>query len=402
MVVLTTDLSAQTTTRDTVHAQNVISNQVGNNQDSGGTNLNDILGDDTSNYWSPGSGGRIVVDFGANYTNFGDNTPDICVREKSDTDCYYLCFFPADAAIEAALTAAGMGKSNGYYESNTTYCGDLDLDIDALIPGFNVGEWNCLKVMILDDGNSGDGSEGETISCLICLSPPPSSDCILIWAAEVLDSTVGNTPNPSGSDPAAALGDTADTFYALGDGGSLKVGLGQNITTSGDDATDICIDELGVVDCYVVILESGSGSTFLALQDAGLTMVAPGQFMLSGTFCGDLDIDLDAIVSGFGKGELLFSSILLVDDSSGGDGAEINRVCALICNSTESPLAELGGCAFVDEDCTGILDAGEPGKTHVTVVLVGASDGLSVDFMMTDLAGKYRFKNLISDQMITW
>ncbi len=374
-----------------VWAQSIVSHAHGSNQESNNDDEDDVLGDTPNTYYSLGRNGSVAVAFGADFTTSGDSAPDVCVREDNDNDCYYICLFPADAATASALAAAGMSENNGYYEFSVTYCGDVDLDLDNLIPGYNEGELQFANVLILDDGSSGNGAEIEQICALVCSEAP---DCVVTWADSIIDFMVGSNPIASAPDENSVLGDTPTTMFSLGNGGYITLGFGANFSTSGSNAFDISIDEHNVPDCYTLRLKPASGSTFLALQDVGLTLI-DGSFELPTVYCGDNEIDLDAIVPGFNSGELQFESLTIVDDASGGDGSEFYRVSTLVCDPANSTLAELGDCVFIDEDCDGILDAGEPGKQHVTVVLIRPSDGAVVDFMMTGADGKYRFTNII-------
>ncbi len=374
-----------------IWAQSVLGHNDGSNQDSSNDDPTDVLGDTPNTRFSLGRSGNVLVEFGANFTTSGDSGADICVREWNSNDCYYVCLFPADAATASKLLAAGMSENNGFYEFNMTFCGDLDLDLDNLVPGYAEGELQFLKVLILDDGSSGNGAEIEQICALVCT---PSTNCVETFATTVDSFTVGNNPNGNGLAQGNILGDTASTYLSMGDGGEVKLSFGVAFNNSGDDTADLKIDEFGVSDCYTVLLEPASAATTLAMTEAGLVAVGSA-FQLPTVYCGDNDIDLDIIIPGYSEGQLLFNTVTLVDDSSGGDGAEINRVSVLVCDGEDSALAELGDCVFVDENCDGILDQGEGGKQHVTVSLIRQSDGQVVDSKMTGADGKYRFTHII-------
>ncbi len=372
----------------TVWASMVEGSNQGANAETNHANPADALGNDTSTYFNLGDGGNLAVSFGQDFTTSGDSQIDLCIREYSNNDCYYICFDPADAFTENAIIAAGMTGGPTWYEFSMTWCGNEDIDLDALIPGYNPGELKFTKVMILDDGNGSDGAEPSAICALVCNVPPPSN-CVLVWASSLVGSQQGNGPIAGHDDPTDTLGDTPTTYFSLGDGGYVRVAFADVLTNSGDSSIDLCIDEWNDNDCYYLCFTPADAATTAAVVAAGWHDNGNGTYEPFVTWCGDEDIDIDALLPGYAQGTLRFADIMVLDDMSGGNGAEVERVCGLNC-----VLAKIGDFVWRDSDCDGVQDQGEPGIAGLTLTLLKQSDLSVVATTVTDANGAWCFSDL--------
>lgn len=313
-----------------VWATRVISSTQGANAQS--TSATNALGDTPNDYFSLGSGGSITVDFTVEYTNSGDSTVDIYVDEYGVSDCYWICVDPANAATEAAVIAAGFTPFGNLYQIPQQYCSDLDLDLDALVPGFPAGALRFFAFMIEDDGSSGDGAEIVRIRARSCTPPspppPPPAGCNQIFASSVVSFRLG--ANNQGTAPGNILGDTPNDFHSLGDNGEITVSFPAEFSNSGSNAIDIHVDEWGDADCYYVCIEPLGSTTIAAVIAAGFTPFG-SLYQIPTSYCGDANIDLDALIPGFPAGALRFGKLMIEDDNNGGNGAEINRIAVNSC-----------------------------------------------------------------------
>ncbi|MCB9832265.1 MAG: carboxypeptidase regulatory-like domain-containing protein [Planctomycetes bacterium] len=100
------------------------------------------------------------------------------------------------------------------------------------------------------------------------------------------------------------------------------------------------------------------------------------------------------MLPGHATGTLHFLWVMILDDSNGSNGAEIERICGLNCVPT---LAKIGDFVWRDNDCDGIQDAGEPGIEGLTVTLYKQSDLSVVATTTTDQNGYYCFTDLQPD-----
>lgn len=309
------------------YATDLVSSWKGDDQDSGHKKPTDALGSNASTYWSMGSGGGLEVTFGQPFSTSGDSDADLCIDEVGDADCYYICLRVTDPFTKNALLNAGLSEDPpGLFEIKTP-CGDYDLDIDKKVPGYDCGELQFDGVMLADDDDGGNGAEIATIQAkFICDDTPSSGDCDAEYAGTVLDHWDGDDQDDDHDRASDALGDTPNDYFHLGEGGGITVGFSDSFSTSGDGAADLCVDEVGYADCYYVCLLPADKFTKNALVAAGLSAGVNGTFEF-GKFCGDLELDIDQHVPGFGQGELQFTSVLLLDDDNDdGDGAEIARI----------------------------------------------------------------------------
>ncbi|MEZ6195476.1 MAG: SdrD B-like domain-containing protein [Planctomycetota bacterium] len=378
-------------------ASTVISVVAGYGQSSA-NNPNDALGDTQATYYNLGRGGKLVVGFTNDVSTTGDANPDLCVNQWGNADCYYICLQPADAFTLAAIQAAGWHENaNNFWEPNgglTLLCGTDTLDIDALVPGYSEGQLRFAAVMTLDDSTSGTDNGAEIISIeakAVC--PDDAPTCVPGFASEVVGSTLGsnaNTSDPLWNSPANALGNDSSDGFSLGSGGKIKLRFDDLYTTSGDAAADICVTEWNSNDCYYVCFDPADTATENALAAAGWTQ-SGAYWELPIVYCGTTAIDVDALVPGFSLGDLLFDRIMILDDGSSGDGAEVISVEAkFVCNGGPATV-KIGDFVFEDLNGNGQQDAGEPGVAGVVVTLLDGAGQPTGQTATTDGAGAYSF-----------
>ena len=304
----------------------------------------DALGDTPSTYFTLGNGGSITVGFGADFSTSGDGTADAFIDEYGNTDCYYICLVPANAATTQALQNAGLTQYGSLFQLSTKFCGPASIDIDADVPGYNPGELCFSGLMVEDDGNGSNGAEVIRIrvdfDCTPPPPPPPGSACVPEWASVVI--AYQNGSNHTGTDPNDVLGDTS-AYHNLGNGGWITVAFPEEFTTSGDGADDLYVNEYGNVDCYLICLVPADAATEQALQAAGFQMFGSNLYQIPQTFCGTASVDIDSFVPGFSEGQLRFDELMIEDDGSGGNGAEIKKIKAyFVCPPPPPPSGPCG------------------------------------------------------------
>ena len=299
------------------------------NAESENSDPSNFLGDNSS-YFSAGSGGNIVVTFPGYVSTSGDSRPDLCVWEDDNNDCYYICYQPADVYTRNALDAAGWsqtGELGQFWERNDAYCGDMALDIDSLAPGFGEGQLKFSAIMILDDASSSTSNGAELVAIeakFVCEEPPPFRKvCDPSFATGVQSSLQGTYAESSNADPDNFLGNNT-SYFSTGGGGEIVVTFPGYVSTSGDDQPDLVVREDSNNDCYYIRYQPANTSTQDAIVAAGWSQT--GQFWGPGAlYCGGVTLDIDALVPGFGEGELEFSAIMILDDasSSTSNGSEL-------------------------------------------------------------------------------
>ena len=199
------------------------------------------------------------------------------------------------------------------------------------------------------------------ISGTLWLPIAPGQTCHSEYAQNVVSSSLGANANANAADPIAVLGNTPNTRFSLGENGNVVVSYSGVFSTSGDGAADICIDELNDNDCYFPCLKTNDATTLAAIQSAGWQAINGFYEVPGSTFCGNLSIDLDALLVGFAAGDLSFDCLMIVDDGSSGDGAEIERIEAKFVCTPAPPGACVAGYAsgLVSHD-TGTNGGGDP------------------------------------------
>lgn len=370
-------------------ATQVDSYTVGSGASSGETNPNDALGSNGATWFNTGKGGKIELSFGQPFSTSGDSQADLCVDEAGGSnyaDCYYICVTPANDFTKNALIAAGIAPSNGFYEVGFA-CGDKNLDLDGVLHGFGEGVLSFATLMLVDDGDQANGAEIAAVEAkFIC--PGATPECEPRFASEVLAFKVGSNPNSGGPNPNDALGNTT-AYFSLGNGGSIELGYGDPLSTSGDNQPDLCVTEKADNDCYYVALKPADDFTKNALIAAGLSQSPPGFYKL-GKFCGNEDIDIDDDVDGHAFGELMFSSVVITDDNNGSDGAELQALEAkFVCPGMDP--AKLGDFVFEDVDGDGIQDGNEGGVPGVSVTLFDSNGQQVGAALTTGTDGRYEF-----------
>lgn len=319
------------------YAQNVVGHQLGNYS---ANSPSDVLGDTPNTWFAPGSGGWVTVDFGAAITTSGDGAPDLFVEEWGQTDCYYICLVPSDAATQTAFQNAGLNDmGNNLWQIPTSFCATQSIDLDQYVPGFNCGDLGISEVMVEDDWG-GNGIEISRIRAeKLCTGnpppPPPSGNCVPQWVHGVVSHYNGN--NQTGTSPNNVVGNTSAS-HNTGSCGWITVEFGDTFTTTGDSGFDLCVFESGNDECYYLCLRPADSATAAALQAAGLQHMGNNLWQVPQTFCGNEDIDLDAIIPGFSEGGLLFAELMIEDDCSGGNGIELRKIEAKRVCTPPTPL----------------------------------------------------------------
>lgn len=363
------------------YASRVVSYSLGANHQ--GTSPTNALGDTPNDWHSLGNGGQITVDFPDVFANSGDAAPELFVDEYGDSDCYWVCVVPADAATAQALQTAGISPSGSLYQLPQVYCGDAVIDLDAFVPGRPADSLHFTWVMIEDDGAGGNGAEIILIRAeRVCQPPPP---CVQGFAAAVTDVSSGT--GVSGWNPANILGDTPSDFHRLGNGGHVTVTFANVTTNSGTSAPEWFVDEYGTAECYGVRVDPADAYTEAACVAAGLIAYG-GFYQVPALFCGDQDINVDSVVPGHPAGSLHFWRLQIVDDANGSGGAEINLVRA---EGVCLHYGRLGDRVWLDVDCDGLQEAGEQSLAGYTVTLYGATGNTPLDVTTTDANGRYTF-----------
>lgn len=368
-------------------AQNVVLFQPGSSQ--GGSDPANALGDTPGTWVRLGDGGNLVLDFGDDWSTSGDSQTDIFVDEFGTPDNFYLCLYPADSFTTNALAGLGwVSWANGtVFQVPFVFNGPTNVDLDMFIPGFAACQLKFTQLMI-EDAGSGNGPEIIRVSALVCTNGGNVlPGCAPGYAASVEASMGGANQNSNHDDPTDALGNTPNTRFSMGSGGTITLCFSNVFTTSGGASSDLFVDEYNVPDCYNISVRPANAATAQALQTAGLTDDGAGFYALPQLFCSDENVDLDQFVPGHSALELLFDCVRIDDDGSPGNGAEIVRVRAeIVCD-----LARLGDRVFADADCDGIQDGNEVGVPGLTVNLLDAQ-GLNVLAQtVTDDHGNYEF-----------
>jgi SdrD B-like domain len=379
----------------------VVSNTPGANQTSA-TNPHDALGNDTSNHYSLGKGGNLVVAFSQAFSTTGDSGADICVDEFGVEDCYYICLEPADTFTLNAIQAAGWHQNSGnFWEPNgglTYFCGDGALDIDAIAPGFSAGQLQFASVMVLDDNSSGDGAEVVSVEAKAICTPTNPVVCVPGFATGVVSSNQGaHALSGTSADPNSALGNNSHSF-SLGASGNIVVNFGAPYSTSGDAQPDICIDENNDNDCYYLCFDPADTFTENALAAAGWSNFG-GFWELTTQYCADTALDIDALVPGYTQGQLVFDAIMVLDDNStsplgDANGAEIVSVEAkFICGGVQPTTVKIGDTVFRDLNGNGGSQSmTDPGVSGVTVNLLDENGNPTGQSTTTDANGNYEFE----------
>ncbi|MEE9393591.1 MAG: SdrD B-like domain-containing protein [Planctomycetota bacterium] len=246
------------------------------------------LGSDTNTKFSAGLGGQIALNFGAIFTTSGDSDADICIDEFNVIDCYSLQLDPADAATEAALVAAGFTQNGDYWDANVSYCGDQNIDIDDLIPGFDLLDLRFVAVQLVDDGSAGNGFELVQIEAKLVCGDPAFSLFAKIGDFVFVDD---NCDGIQQSDESGLAGITVELLDETG------TNVLMTEVTDVDGAYLFCVDP----GSYVVRVNFDAAEYFLAASGQGSDGTldsdfnpATGETALFSVVTSEINYDIDA------------------------------------------------------------------------------------------------------------
>ncbi len=128
-----------------------------------GTVPSRILGNTPADRHPLGNNGSIDLCFDNIYANSGNGNADLHIEEYSTPEGYYVLVQPATGTTEAALIAAGLAQTGGFFALPNLFSGTQDIDIDAFVPGFAAGALRFKGLRLVDDGNSPSGNGAEII-----------------------------------------------------------------------------------------------------------------------------------------------------------------------------------------------------------------------------------------------
>ncbi len=171
-------------------------------------------------------------------------------------------------------------------------------------------------------------------------------------------------------------------FVFLGEGGFIKLGFTDNlISNSGDNQDDVFVFEVGpAVESTMISLRPQNAFTENQLIMNGIPDTnGDGFYFISDIGGATSALDIDAILTGYPSGSLLFDAIELmdVDDmpcTPNTPGADIDAVCAIYsvdCNGVQNGTAVLDAC----DEC---LELSDPNFNQSCADCLGIPDGLAV------------------------
>ncbi len=128
---------------------------------------------------SIGEGGSITLGFVDNIlTNSGNADPDLWVFEVGPrVEPSTIALRPADLSTAQLLDNAGLVSNNGFYNFGAIGGSTSFLDIDAIVPGFALGDLIFDAVIITDVAENpctGTGAPGADIDAICALSTIPA------------------------------------------------------------------------------------------------------------------------------------------------------------------------------------------------------------------------------------
>jgi len=239
----------------------------------------------------------------------------------------------------------------------------------------------------IDNDNDGtvDCADQECISipnegCSICTDGLSFADILIDYQSGCPEAD----PFPEGALGVADFFDnTGDEpeFVFLGEGGFIKLGFTNNtLSNSGDSSSDLFVFEVGpAVESMSVALRPKDQATLdILINDGFLDTNQDGFFFISDIAGATSFMDLDAIITGYAAGILLFDAIELTDivDASCGitPGADIDAVCAIYsidCNNQQFGTAIFNECG----DC---LEPDDPSFNQPCIDCLGVVDGMAI------------------------